>query len=129
MSLNFSIIFCSKIGFLMRGSFYKSLEHKIFGQPFFPVALNLQLVQNILVLVHALRLVHAEEFYINLVHGQDVCVPSHYGKIDDAAPPILHPPSPCDRKEPSCSPADVYRNLNHCLPNDAEGSGGFYGTN
>lgn len=62
------------------------------------MALDLYVVQHVLVLVGLVRLVHPKVFQLNLVLGQDVCVFRNYGHMAAAALSTLYHSSSYSRK-------------------------------
>lgn len=67
--------------------FFKWSVHKYSGKPSPPVVYDWKRVCQILVLLHVLRLVHAEVVQFNLALWQGVSLSWYYGGIDDVALP------------------------------------------
>lgn len=97
--LNIIFTYCSKISFLPLGDFISGVIPKAVCKRFSLVAFHLQILENVLVLVRVLRLVHAESFHFNLMHRRVVCNSCDYGKTDGAALLKPHDTSSYNHKE------------------------------
>lgn len=91
---------------------------KIVRRTFFPGALDLQLVWQVPVSVHKLRLELLEVFVTNVVYEQRVCFPCVYRDVNGLKSKPLQNPSFRNRKEFLCQPECMNGKVRHCPWND-----------